>query len=133
MTFATGCYDRVARFHQDGYASAAAWDATGTRLATAHDKSVRIWDATPLRERVAAREARRQAMARVEPMVVALVAELKDRTGVAERVRADPALDALERRTALQVLLRLGLEARSRPDLHGPPVPDGAAPAVSTK
>ncbi|HVU64842.1 MAG TPA: serine/threonine-protein kinase, partial [Phycisphaerales bacterium] len=62
-------YERVARFHEDGFVGGAVWDSTGTRLIGACDKTIRIWDDTPLRERVAMRQARAAALKTVEPLV----------------------------------------------------------------
>lgn len=108
-------FDRVARFHSDEYVNSVAWDATGTRLLATCDSTIRIWDATLLRDRVAARDARHQALAQVEPMVAKLFDELKEPTRVAERIGADAPLSPVARKTALRVVLRKGLEAQAAP------------------
>jgi hypothetical protein len=102
-------YERVARFHEDGFVGGAVWDSTGTRLIGACDKTIRIWDDTPLRERVAMRQARAAALKTVEPLVADLIRQLRDPTAVAKRLDADPSLDSFSHRLALQLALRAAL------------------------
>jgi eukaryotic-like serine/threonine-protein kinase len=77
------------------------------------DFTVRIWEPAPIRTRVQAREARKDSLARVEPLVAKFFTELTDPAIIAERLRADHSLTPLDRRTALQVVLRKGLERRA--------------------
>lgn len=74
------------------------------------DSTARIWEPRPIRARVEAREARKAALERVEPMVSRLFAELKDAGQVIERIKSDPSLSALHRKTALQMVLARGLD-----------------------
>jgi WD40 repeat protein len=103
-------YERVARFHETGFVSGATWDSTGKLLIGACDKTIRLWDDVPLRERVRAREERTQILSQVEPMVARLFDELHDAAKVAQRVNADATLSPLQRTIAMQHTLKLGLE-----------------------
>ena len=84
------------------------------------DFTVRIWEPVPVRTRVQARENRKQSMTRVAPMVEQLFEKMKDTARVAERINADQSLSPLDRRTALQIVIRRGLEAHTMPGLSQP-------------
>ena len=105
-----GTFEPVARLsgHEDTV-MALVWDGNERLVSCGHDDTVRIWETAPVRTRVAARAARREALARVEPRVEALFAELGDGARVFERIAADPALGDLDRKVAHQVALRIGL------------------------
>ena len=102
-------FDRVARFHEDGWAGSVAWDATGERLLGTFGQTIRVWDSTPLRERVQARAARQQAVEQVTPIVTRLFEDLKEPAKVVERINTDASLDTLHRKAALQLVLKRGL------------------------
>jgi hypothetical protein len=74
------------------------------------DFTVRVWEPRPVRDRIAARDARKDALVVVEPMVNKWFDELGEPTKVIERINADTTLTALQRKTALQVVLKRGLE-----------------------
>lgn len=99
-------FDRVARFHEDGWAGSVAWDASGERLMGTFGQTIRVWDATPVGERVRAREARKTALAQIESKVADLFAELGESAKVVERLHADVTLIGLQRRAALQLVLQ---------------------------
>ncbi len=103
-------YERVARFHEAGFVSSAVWDSTGKLLIGACDRTIRLWDDTPLRERVRAREDRKEALSQVEPLVSRLFDDLHDPARVVERVNADATLSPLHRRVAMQLVLKRSLE-----------------------
>jgi WD40 repeat protein len=103
-------FEPVARLsgHEDTV-MALVWDGNERLISTGHDDTVRIWETAPVRTRVQARNARREAMARMEPMVAALFAEWGDGVRVRERIDADAALAGLDRKVARQVALRIAL------------------------
>lgn len=121
-------FEQVGSFTgHEGHIGCLDWDVTGRRLASCSgDFTVRIWEPDPIRTRVQAREARKKALTHVEPMVTGLLAELQDPSKVVERIKADASLSPLERKTALQVVLKAGLTARPAED-SSPPA-HGAAP-----
>ncbi len=103
-------FEPVARLsgHEDTV-MAFVWEGNERLISTGHDDTVRIWETAPVRTRVQARNARREALARMEPMVAALFAELGDGARVRERIDADAALGGLDRKVARQVALRIAL------------------------
>ena len=103
-------FEPVARLsgHEDTV-MALLWDGNERLISCGHDDTVRIWETAPVRTRVAARAARRAALARVAGRVEALFAELGDGARVLERLGADRDLTDFDRRVAQQELLRLAL------------------------
>ncbi|MFZ4573424.1 MAG: WD40 repeat domain-containing serine/threonine protein kinase [Phycisphaerales bacterium] len=126
--------ERVARFNADGHVSSACWsrgDDGVERLITTPGRTIRIFEPVPIAQRVHARAARREAVAQVEPTVASLFAELGDPAKVADRLRADTTLTPLQRRTALQLVLKRAIGTAKK----GPgPEATGRAPtpAAST-
>jgi len=106
----TTTLDRVACSHRPEFACGAVWGAGGTCLVGACYKTIRLWDPAPLRERVAARAERGAALTVVEPLVAQWFAELTDPERVIERIESDASLTPTQRKVALQVVLRTGLE-----------------------
>ncbi len=93
-----------------GHIGCVDWDADGHRLVSCSgDSTVRVWEPDPIRKRVQARHARREAIAQVEPIVARLFEELIDPAKVAEHLSRDLALTSQERRAALQLVLHRGL------------------------
>jgi WD40 repeat protein len=111
-------YDAVARFNEGGFVSATSWSADGTRLLGACGRTVRVWDATPVRERVRLREASRAARTIVEPIVDRLFETLDDPTEVLARLDEDASLSPVQIRVARQEVLRRGL-ARNGAEMVG--------------
>ncbi|MBS0197306.1 MAG: protein kinase [Planctomycetes bacterium] len=94
-----------------GHIGCVDWDADGHRLVSCSgDFTVRVWEPDPIRTRIQAREARNTALAQVEPMVAKMFEELKDAAKVADRINSHESLTAVQRKTALQVVLKKGLE-----------------------
>ena len=107
-------FERVARFHSDGFVTTASWfrnDAGVDRLITTPDRDIRILEPVPIRTRVQARADRREALTRVRPRVADLFAELHEPATVAARLMHDATLTDLQRRAALQLVLQRGLAA----------------------
>jgi len=78
----------------------------GTMLVSGSgDFTVRLWDTLPRAERERRASEARALRERMRGRVEQLLGELNDPARVAERLRADPALGAAERRAALRVLL----------------------------
>ena len=104
-------FDQVARLAgHEVWVYSLAWRADSQQLVSGSgDNTVRIWDTQPLTERVQARREREAILARVEPLVQHLFAELGDAHKVVERVKADPSLGTRARQVALQVTLRTSL------------------------
>ena len=75
---------------------------------------VRIWDTVPLKDRMQARGERQAILVQVEPMVQRLFTELGDAATVVQRIKADTSLGMRARQVALQVALRVSLEAHNR-------------------
>ena len=69
------------------------------------DFTVRLWDTLPRAQRQRRASEARALRERLRGRVEQLLGELNDPARVAERLRADPALSAAERRAALRVLL----------------------------
>ncbi len=109
----TRTFDLVGRLVGHGsFVWSLVWDAAGERLiSTSGDGTARVWETTPIRERVEERNARLTSLSAVEPMVARLFDEHKDAAKVIERISADGSLTATQRKTALQVVLRRGLES----------------------
>ncbi|MFY9345916.1 MAG: protein kinase [Planctomycetota bacterium] len=107
-------FEPVARLsgHEDTV-MAFVWDGNERLISCGHDDVLRIWETAPVRTRVQARNARREAVARMEPMVAALFADLGDGARVRERIDADASLAPLDRKVARQVALRLALGANA--------------------
>lgn len=105
-------YDCVARFHEDGFVPDIAWNSTGTRLLICWGWTVVLFDDTPLRDRVLAREASRAAREMVSPLVERLLADLGgDPAKVLATLEADASLSAVQLKVARQEVLRHGLDA----------------------
>lgn len=88
----------------------------GTRIASASgDRTVRVWDTVPRDERF--RQIRRAEAQRkeIEPMVDRLLRELPTPLDVADRIRADDALDEELRASALLLLLERTQAERGNP------------------
>ncbi len=109
-------FDPVARLagHED-YVYSLAWRGDSQQLVSGSgDSTVRLWDTQPLKDRASARRERQTILAKVEPMVQRLFAELGDAHQVAANLKADPSLATRSRQIALQVALRESL-ARQQP------------------
>lgn len=105
-------YDQLAAFGgHTGHIGDLEWDGGGERLVSCSgDSTVRIWEPQPIRTRVRARDDRRAALAVVRPTVEKWFAEVGDPERVIERINAERAFSPLERKVALQEVLRMGLE-----------------------
>ncbi len=104
--------DQVAAFagHR-GHIGCLDWDADGHRLVSCSgDFTVRVWEPSPVRDRVTAKAARTAALGVVEPMVSKWFNELDQPEKVIEGINADMTLTELQRKSALQVVLKRGLE-----------------------
>ncbi len=94
--------------HSDHVASLA-WD--GERLiSSSGDDTARIFEPEPVRTRLAAREARRAAVARVAPLVARLLAEHDTPEAVLSALAGETGLDAFDRKVAHQLALGAALE-----------------------
>ncbi len=111
----TDSWDRIARFHDDDFVASASWSADSTRLIGACGKTVRIWDATPLRDRVQLRDAYRAAVSSIKPCVDALLTELHDPALALERINADHTLSPQSERAARQLILKAALSKDGGP------------------
>lgn len=106
-------FDPVARLsgHEDTVMDLS-WNGDDRLVSCGHDDVVRIWESAPLRTRFEARTARQLAVARLQPRIDAMFAELHDAGRVFDRIAADGGLGAADRRVAHQLALRIAL-ARS--------------------
>jgi hypothetical protein len=120
-------YKPVARFHEEGFVSGAIWDSSGQRLIAACDRTIRIW------ERVAMREARARALAKVTPLVDERMQSLGEHSLVVAAFKNDQSLTAFERRVAMQVLLRRRFEALQGTSAVSADAPGVDRPATSTE
>ena len=104
-------FDQVASLGgHNGHIADLDWDATGERLVSCSgDTTVRIWEPAPIRNRAAARDARKAALTVVTPLVHAWLTELREPEQVHARIAADATLTPLQRKTAWQALLAHGL------------------------
>ncbi|MEQ1893766.1 MAG: WD40 repeat domain-containing protein, partial [Planctomycetota bacterium] len=85
------------------------WD--GERLiSSSGDDTARIFEPEPVRTRLAAREARRAAVARVAPLVARLLAERDTPETVLSAIAQETGLDAFDRKVAHQLALGAALE-----------------------
>ncbi len=78
------------------------------------DSTIRIWEPVPIRTRVEAANARHAVLLEAGPLVDSLFEVHKDPQRVVERIHADLAFRSDVRRAALQIVLRRGLESRSK-------------------
>jgi WD40 repeat protein len=117
-------YDQLAAFSgHEGHINTLEWQplpATADHPAgdwrlfsSSGDSTARVWEPRPIRTRFEAREARKAALGRVEPMVTRLFEELKDASKVVERIKSDASLSPIDRKTALQVVLAKSLAAQA--------------------
>jgi hypothetical protein len=117
-------YDQLAAFSgHEGHINTLEWQplpataeypAGDWRLfSSSGDSTARVWEPRPIRTRFEAREARKAALGRVEPMVTRLFEELKDASKVVERIKSDASLSPIDRKTALQVVLAKSLAAQA--------------------
>ncbi len=104
-------FDQVASLGgHNGHIADLDWDATGERLVSCSgDTTVRIWEPAPIRNRAAARDARKAALTVVTPLVHVWLTELREPEQVHARIAADATLTPLQRKTAWQALLAHGL------------------------
>jgi WD40 repeat protein len=99
-----------------GHISDLDWDRTRTTpaslrlVSSSGDNTVRIWDPSSLQTRTQALEARKDALKAITPLVQRLFTQLRDPAKVLEAINTQSGLSALERKVALQEILRLGLE-----------------------
>ncbi len=110
-------FDQVGAFAgHGGHIGCLDWDADGHRLVSCSgDFTVRVWEPDPIRIRVQARAARTTAMTTITPLVERLFTQLSDSAKVVAAINADTALSPLERKTALQEVLRTSLEKNVSP------------------
>ncbi len=109
-------FDRVARLNVNEFVSNAQWTRSDNgieRLIASTGNAVRIFEPLPIRNRVEARKVRTAALASITPLVQRLFAEITDPAKVIAAINADTALTPLERKTALQEVLRNSLERNS--------------------
>ena len=86
-----------------------AWD--GERLiSSSGDDTARIWEPEPVRTRLAARELRRAAVVRVQPLVTHLLAEHDTPEAVLAALALETGLDPFDRKVAHQLALGAALE-----------------------
>lgn len=94
--------------HSDHVASLE-WD--GERLiSSSGDDTARIFEPVPVRTRLAARDARRAAVTRVQPLVTRLLAEHDSPESVLSALARETDLDAFDRKVAHQLALGAALE-----------------------
>jgi WD40 repeat protein len=103
-------FDRVARFHENDFVASVAWSADGRRLIGACGTTVRIWDSTPLRERVKARDERKAALEALRAQLPAWCADPNGPASAVKQIEADGSLSPLGRRVALQEVFRANLQ-----------------------
>lgn len=107
-------FEKVARFHTDDFVCGAVWnlrDDGVERLVAGSGREVRVFEPAPVRERVAARDARRAAVTRVEHIVTtALNSVPEDPFEALEKELGAGKFSELERRTARQLLVQRRLE-----------------------
>jgi WD40 repeat protein len=119
---ASGGYDKTIRLwdmhtfaaggsfgdHSDHVASLA-WD--GERLiSSSGDDTARIFEPEPVRTRLAARDARRAAVAHVQPIVTRLLTEHDTPQAALSALAQETGLDAFDRKVAHQLALGAALE-----------------------
>ena len=110
------CEQLAAFAGHEGHIGGIDWDAPGERLISCSgDSTIRMWEPSPIRTRLQARSARDQALTQVSPLVDTLFNELHEPRRVIDRLKADAALSPIARKTALQLVLRRGIESRSEP------------------
>ena len=108
MVWSTETNTPVAQFQNPGYAATIAWSADSKRLVGTCGRTIYLWDATPLRERVQARDASRAASEIVVPLVDRLFSELAEASRVLGRVNDDLSLSQIQKKVARQEILRRG-------------------------
>jgi eukaryotic-like serine/threonine-protein kinase len=101
----TRSWTRLARFHFDDFIASVSWSADSTRLIGACGRVIRIWDETPLRDRVQLRDARRAAMAPIQPRIASLLSETGDPAKALQRLSADDSLSPELRKAGRQLIL----------------------------
>jgi serine/threonine protein kinase len=102
----TGKELAVLRGHE-GSVLSASFSPDGTRVVTAGDKTARVWDSVPYRERFPAIDAARKAEARVRDRVQARLAAGESLEAVRTSAAADASISEVERRAYLVVTTEL--------------------------
>ncbi|MHC4909939.1 MAG: WD40 repeat domain-containing protein, partial [Planctomycetota bacterium] len=121
----TRTWDEVIQLHgHDAYVYSVDFSPDGACLVSGSgDGTVRLWETRPLRARIAARDARRERVTRLAPLVRERLDQRTDPTSVADELR-EALTDDQDLEMALQILLSASLEERHARDAANGPVVD---------
>jgi WD40 repeat protein/tRNA A-37 threonylcarbamoyl transferase component Bud32 len=112
---ATGEEVAVLQRHDFRVNSASFSPPDGTRIVTAsNDQTACVWHSQPWRERQMEIDALRSAKSIMEPRVEAMLAQQTPLSDVAQRFRLDQSLTEIQKRAALNLLLRRSTDLRER-------------------